>query len=104
MGAKARSPRNDERGSYSVHQGPARIPFCRLAVATIAAFVHRPKTACARMSASRRNAVVACAAPYGVGGLGQHLAEIVEEARRRGEEVRYFATSIKKEDPLGRVL
>lgn len=42
--------------------------------------------------------VVSCPAPYGVGGMGRHLAEVVAAARAAGDEVRYFATSVDTTD------
>lgn len=44
---------------------------------------------------------VCCAAPYGAGGLGQRLAEVVEHTRRRGELAGYFCVRGKDSDPLG---
>ena len=35
--------------------------------------------------------VLACACPYGSGGLGRHFAQLVEEARREGRLLRYYA-------------
>lgn len=37
-------------------------------------------------------------APYGAGGLGQHLAQVVEEARSAGRLRQYFALGIKPGD------
>ena len=42
--------------------------------------------------------VVSCPAPYGAGGMGRHLAEVVAAARAAGDEVRYFATSADAAD------
>src|SRR5688572_16270931 len=39
--------------------------------------------------------IVACGAPYGSGGLGRHLQELVEYFRGRGLETRYFAASLE---------
>lgn len=44
--------------------------------------------------------VVSCASPFGVGGLGQHLAQAVAEARAI-RPVRYFCTTPRAEDPAG---
>jgi glycosyltransferase involved in cell wall biosynthesis len=38
--------------------------------------------------------VIACAAPYGVGGLGRHLQELVEFSNARGVQTRYFAFDV----------
>jgi glycosyltransferase involved in cell wall biosynthesis len=43
----------------------------------------------------------ACRAAYGGGGLGQHLAELVEDARRSGMLARYYTTAAKPDDPAG---
>jgi len=45
---------------------------------------------------------IACSAPYGSGGLGQHLAQVVEDARSDGTLGRYFTSSIKRGDSAGR--
>lgn len=42
--------------------------------------------------------VLSCPAPYGSGGLGRHLTEIVEDMRANGSLVRYFCTSPRAED------
>lgn len=44
---------------------------------------------------------VSCPAPYGQGGLGRHLAEVVTAARAAGDEVRYFASSARVADSAG---
>jgi glycosyltransferase involved in cell wall biosynthesis len=44
---------------------------------------------------------IACSAPYGCGGLGQHLAEIVESARQEGKLTRYYARLAQSQDPAG---
>lgn len=44
---------------------------------------------------------IACAAPYGVAGLGQHLAQLVEETRDRGGSLHYYAAQIMPEDSTG---
>ena len=41
---------------------------------------------------------IACDTPYGRGGLGQHLAQVIEEARADGLLQRYFAYSVKPGD------
>ncbi len=46
---------------------------------------------------------LACAAPYGRGGMGQHLAQLVEEARDAGRLERYFADAICPGDAAGQV-
>lgn len=44
------------------------------------------------MTAARSEAhVLACACPYGAGGLGRHFAQLVEEARQEGRLRRYYA-------------
>ncbi len=48
--------------------------------------------------------VVSCPAPYGVGGMGRHLAHLVEEARSAGRLQAYFADVIKGDDFLGRAI
>ncbi len=45
---------------------------------------------------------IACSAPYGGGGLGQHLATVVEEARAEGNLDCYYATTLKPEETQGR--
>lgn len=44
--------------------------------------------------------IIACPAPYGVGGLGQHLRCIVEEARASGLLDRYFCSRGQQNDSL----
>jgi glycosyltransferase involved in cell wall biosynthesis len=44
---------------------------------------------------------IACVAPYGSGGLGRHLSEIVEFARQEGELARYYTQSAQLQDPSG---
>ena len=44
---------------------------------------------------------ISCSAPYGAGGLGQRLAELVETQRQRGNLVGYFCARGKESDPLG---
>jgi glycosyltransferase involved in cell wall biosynthesis len=48
--------------------------------------------------------IVSCGAPYGVGGLGQHLAAVVEEARSVGELQRYYSGRPKPGDEAGEVV
>lgn len=48
--------------------------------------------------------IVACSAPYGTGGLGQHLALVVEMARATGSLAHYFSSGIKQGDDKGRVV
>ncbi|WP_218079986.1 glycosyltransferase family 4 protein [Anthocerotibacter panamensis] len=47
---------------------------------------------------------IACSAPYGSGGLGQHLAQIVEQARTDSQLTRYYSLGIKPDDPSGQPL
>jgi glycosyltransferase involved in cell wall biosynthesis len=44
----------------------------------------------------------ACRASYGSGGLGRHLAELVEDARDRGELAAYYTSEPRAYDPAGR--
>lgn len=44
---------------------------------------------------------LACNAPYGSGGLGRHLAELVEYWRDRHDLCRYYTTVVPAEDPAG---
>jgi glycosyltransferase involved in cell wall biosynthesis len=44
---------------------------------------------------------VSCNAPYGSGGLGRHLAEVVEDARAKGILERYYTTIIQSGDFAG---
>jgi glycosyltransferase involved in cell wall biosynthesis len=44
---------------------------------------------------------VSCPAPYGQGGLGRHLAEVVTAARAAGDDVRYFASFVRAADSAG---
>ncbi|MFB8791486.1 MAG: glycosyltransferase family 4 protein [Potamolinea sp.] len=43
-----------------------------------------------------------CNAPYGSGGLGRHLAEVVEVARTKGLLERYYTTAPQQGDSAGR--
>jgi len=45
--------------------------------------------------------VFSCNAPYREGGLGWHLATLVEDARERNDLLSYFATVKKPNDPAG---
>jgi len=44
---------------------------------------------------------ISCRAPYGEGGVGQHLAQVVEEARREGCLTAYFALKAREGDVCG---
>jgi glycosyltransferase involved in cell wall biosynthesis len=41
---------------------------------------------------------IACAAPYGEGGLGQHLAQLVEDARAEETLERYYAAAVRPDE------
>ncbi len=41
---------------------------------------------------------IACNAPYGQGGMGQHLAQVVEDTRVAGEAMTYYAYALKPGD------
>jgi glycosyltransferase involved in cell wall biosynthesis len=43
---------------------------------------------------------VACAAPYGQGGLGKHFAQLVENVRAEGLLAAYYSTAIREGDEL----
>jgi len=45
--------------------------------------------------------IIACNSSYGQGGVGQHFAQLVEEARARGELARYYAPGLKADDEKG---
>lgn len=45
-----------------------------------------------------------CNASYGAGGIGQHFAHLVEETRCENALDRYYAPSVRGEDPHGRVV
>jgi glycosyltransferase involved in cell wall biosynthesis len=47
---------------------------------------------------------IACNAPYGSGGLGQHFTQIVEETRTQGKLAGYFTTRTKTDDSCGRMV
>ena len=49
-------------------------------------------------------ATLACSAAYGGGGLGQHLAQLVEHTRARGELAVYYARAIDAGDDAGRAV
>jgi glycosyltransferase involved in cell wall biosynthesis len=46
--------------------------------------------------------VISCSAPYGMGGLGRHLAEIVEDTREKGLLERYYTTTGQRNDSASR--
>ena len=46
--------------------------------------------------------VIACNSSYGKGGIGQHFAQLVEEARAREMLGRYYAPEVKTDDEKGR--
>jgi len=48
--------------------------------------------------------MIACAAPYGNAGLGQHLKQIIEEAREQEDLKGYYATTIRPEDSAGHLV
>lgn len=54
-----------------------------------------------RVTAGEGSLVVACAAPYGVGGLGRHLEELVEAVRRQNVLLRYYAEDVPVHDAQG---
>jgi len=41
---------------------------------------------------------IACSAPYGAGGLGQHFTQLVEESRTSGTLQQYFAPRVQEGD------
>ena len=47
---------------------------------------------------------VACSAPYGSGGLGQHFTQVVEEVRQNGKLATYYSARIQAGDSCGRVI
>ena len=47
---------------------------------------------------------IAAAVPYGIAGLGQHFAQIVDETAANGELECYYASAIKQDDPFGRLV
>jgi glycosyltransferase involved in cell wall biosynthesis len=49
-------------------------------------------------------ATISCGTGYGGGGLGQHLAQVVEEARAAGRLSAYYAGAIAPGDAAGRVI
>ena len=51
--------------------------------------------------ASNTGVVIAGPAPFGQGGLGRHLAELVAETKEASGAVRYFATATPTGDPDG---
>jgi len=44
---------------------------------------------------------IACNAPYANGGLGRHLAEVVEDTRAKGSLERYYTTAAQPNDSPG---
>lgn len=53
------------------------------------------------LNSSDCDTIVSCPAPFGSGGLGRHLAEVVATARDAGDDVRYFAGSVDATDAAG---
>ena len=53
------------------------------------------------MTSSPVNITVSCTAPYGKGGLGQHLAQILDEAAEKGITYQYFCANPKAVDVSG---
>lgn len=53
---------------------------------------------------SRNLQTLVCAAPYGVGGMGQHLAQLVEAARGMNLLERYYTSAIREADAAGQVV
>lgn len=47
---------------------------------------------------------VACSAPYGSGGLGQHFTQIVEETRQDGKLAAYYSSGVQPGDACGRAV
>ena len=45
--------------------------------------------------------ILSCSAPYGAGGMGHHLRQLVETDRAREPALRYFSTGPKSGDPCG---
>jgi glycosyltransferase involved in cell wall biosynthesis len=54
-----------------------------------------------RSSRSGLVKTISCNAPYGNGGLGRHLEELVEDARTAGTLAKYYTTRPKAGDPAG---
>ena len=54
------------------------------------------------MSSQHASKAIACSAPYGSGGLGQHLAQLVEQTRSAGQLSHYYSGGVKPKDPQGR--
>ncbi len=48
--------------------------------------------------------VISCYAPYGEGGLGRYIAQLVEESRSAGDLATYFAKQTKMSDDRGQVV
>jgi glycosyltransferase involved in cell wall biosynthesis len=47
---------------------------------------------------------ISCPAPYGVGGLGRHFAQLVESARRAGSLAAYYTPRPKDSDSQGHAI
>ena len=47
---------------------------------------------------------IACFSSYGSGGLGQHFAQIVEEARSQQQLLQYYSFGSKAEDASGKII
>ena len=56
------------------------------------------------MTLSANKTTIAAGAPYGIAGLGQHLAQIVDEAAAKEELECYYAPAIRPDDPRGRLV
>lgn len=56
------------------------------------------------MSKTLTTKSVACSAPYGSGGLGQHFTQIVEEARQEGKLTAYYSAGVQPGDACGQVI
>jgi len=48
--------------------------------------------------------IISCNSPYGAGGIGQHVAQLVEETRAEGKLHHYFSNRPKAHDPKGRAV
>ena len=48
--------------------------------------------------------IIACTAPYSIGGLGQILYQLVEDARLRGDLHKYYTTQPKSGDTAGELI